>query len=249
MKIKNNIKKTYKLLLMFILSISVYAIEITPAEFVYNLDSYGVTQDVVFYNRKDRAERVRVSFKPYQTDGDEKNLGKWATVFPKVITVAPGEQRIVKFSIEPPKGLKPGEYRGTLFMEELEQKSLSKVKGKVVIKQGTTSQVNMLINLSVGVFGYIGDPNNLKVSGKVGNMKRTGNTINFILENNGEITKPYQYILKGKDKNGKEITKEEKLVVIQGYKENIRKDLPKDMRVTDVIIKDFNGVQLGLLKI
>ncbi|MGL5459788.1 MAG: hypothetical protein ACRDBY_09255, partial [Cetobacterium sp.] len=107
---------------MLLLVTKSFAIDITPASFVYNLDGLGLTQDVTFYNTKTRRERIRISFKPYGTDSDEKYLGKWATVFPKIITVGPDEKKIVKFSIEPPSGLPKGEYRALFFMEELERK-------------------------------------------------------------------------------------------------------------------------------
>lgn len=109
------------------------AIEITPADFVYQLDKLGNTQTVTFYNRKDKPERIKISFIPYQKDTDDKYLGKWGTVYPRVITVPPKDQKEIKFSIEAPGNLPKGEYRAVLFMEELEQKALTP-QGKVIMK-------------------------------------------------------------------------------------------------------------------
>lgn len=226
-----------------------FSIEITPSTFVYNLDGLGMTQDVVFYNRKDRPERVRVSFKPYREDKENKYLGKWGTIFPKIITVGPDQQKTVKFSIEPPSGLPKGEYRALLFMEELEQKSLNNVEGKVVLKNGSTTQINMLINLGVVVYGYVGDPESLKISGKVTNLKNSSGAVSFDLENDGEITKPYKLIFEGIDKKTGEFKAETKdIVVVQGYKEKVSEKYPKNLNVKKIYLKDSKDRKIQDIK-
>ena len=187
----NKIKKYYDMfdkkfltvfLGMFLFSGVAKAIEIIPSTYVYQLSALGVTQDVTFFNRKDKPERVKVSFKPFREDGEDKYLGKWGTIYPRVITIPPRGQKSMKFSIEPPAGLPKGEYRGLLFMEELDQKSLSP-EGKVILKDGvTSSQVSMLINLGVLVYGYVGDRDSLKVSGKVSGEKIKTDEMNFHLK-------------------------------------------------------------------
>lgn len=235
--------------MMLLLITKAFSIEITPSTFVYKLDGLGLTQDVVFYNRKDRPERVRVSFKPYREDKDEKYLGKWGTIFPKIITIGPDQQKTVKFSIEPPSGLPNGEYRALLFMEELEQKSLNNVEGKVVLKSGSTTQINMLINLGVVVYGYVGDPESLKVSGKVTNLKNSSGVVSFDLENDGEITKPYKLIFEGIDKKTGEFKAETKdIVVVQGYKEKVSEKYPKNLNVNKIYLKDSKDRKIQDIK-
>ena len=46
------------------------AIEIIPSTFVYQLSALGTTQDITFYNRKDKPERIKVTFKPFRTDSE-----------------------------------------------------------------------------------------------------------------------------------------------------------------------------------
>lgn len=235
--------------MMLLLGIKAFSIEITPSTFVYKLDGLGLTQDVVFYNRKDRPERVRASFKPYREDKEEKYLGKWGTIFPKIVTIGPDQQKTVKFSIEPPSGLPNGEYRALLFMEELEQKSLNNVEGKVVLKNGSTTQINMLINLGVVVYGYVGDPESLKVSGKVTNLKNLSGVVSFDLENDGEITKPYKLIFEGTDKNTGEFKAETKnIIVVQGYKEKVSEKYPKDLNVNKIYLKDSKDRKIQDIK-
>lgn len=232
-------------LLMLMVTTTLLGIEITPSSFVYDLDSTGLTQDVVFYNRKDRPERVRVSFKPYGKDGENKYLGKWGTIYPKIITVGPDEQKTVKFSIEPPGNIPAGEYRALLFMEELEQKALNNVDGKVTLKNGNVTQINMLINLGVVVYGYGGNRDALKVSGEVTNVKLGKSKLSFTLKNNGEITKPYVLVYEGiNKKNGKPIVETENLIVVQGYSENIDKELPKGINVKKIYVKDSKNTIL-----
>lgn len=214
------------------------AIEIVPGEFVYKLNALGLTQDVTFFNRKDRPERVKVSFIPYQKDPQEKYLGQWGTIFPKIITIGPKDQKTIKFSLEPPAGLPKGEYRAVLFMEELEQKALNP-EGKVVLKEGTAnSQINMLINLGVVVYGYSGDPETLKVSGKVSNPKVLNSRIEFKLKNDGEITRPYTLVFEGIDKNGKFKMENRGITVIEGYEDKINEIFPKDMKVQKIYLRD-----------
>lgn len=243
--------RIFKIILgaMLLLGTKVFSIEITPSTFVYNLDGLGMTQDVIFYNRKDRPERVRVSFKPYREDKENKYLGKWGTIFPKIITIGPDQQRTVKFSIEPSLGLPKGEYRALLFMEELEQKSLNNVEGKVVLKNGSTTQINMLINLGVIVYGYVGAPESLKISGKVTNLKNSSDVVSFDLENDGEITKPYKLIFEGIDKKTGEFKVETKnIVVVQGYKEKVSEKYPKNLNVKKIYLKDSKGRKIQDIK-
>lgn len=235
--------------LLFLLSLKSYSIEITPSSFVYNLDSIGMTQDVVFYNRKDRPERVRITFKPYKEDKEDKYLGKWGTIFPKIVTIGPDQQKVVKFSIEPPRGLERGEYRALLFMEELEQKALNNVEGKVVLKGGSTTQINMLINLGVVVYGYVGDPANFKVSGKVTDIKTFKNSVEFYLENDGEITKPYKLVFEGVDKKTRELkTNMKDIVIVQGYKEKVTEKYPQDIEINKIYLKDSNEKTIKIIK-
>lgn len=226
-----------------------FGIEITPSTFVYQLDSLGLTQDVVFYNRKDKPERVKISFKPYKTDAQDKYLGKWATIYPKITSINPDSQKTVKFSIEPPPNLNRGEYRALLFMEELEQKALDNIEGKVTLKNGNTTQINMLINLGVLVYGYVGDPSTLKISGKVTNPTTTKSSVSFNLKNDGEITKPYKLVFSGKDLKTKEDKIiSENIVVVQGYEEFITKDIPKDINVLSIVLIDSNEKVLNKFK-
>lgn len=227
---------------------TVQAIEIIPSTYVYQLSPLGTTQDVTFYNRKDRPERIKVSFKPFRTDSDDKYLGKWGTIYPRIITVPPRGQKSLKFALEPPSGLPAGEYRALLYMEELEQKALSP-DGKVILKDGTSSsQVNMLINLGVVVYGYSGDREALKVSGKVSNEKVKKDELEFVLENDGEISNPYTLVFEGTRKDGSPRIQNTEIMVVQGYKENVKMDFPEDMNVSKIYLKDSNGNVLKVLK-
>lgn len=247
--LKNKNFKKILFSLFCLLTLKSYSIEITPSSFVYNLDTVGLTQDVVFYNRKDRPERIKISFKKYKDDNDSVYLGKWGTIFPKIVTVGPDQQKVVKFSLEPPKGLKKGEYRAMLFMEELEQRSLNNVEGKVVLKDGSTTQINMLINLGMVVYGYVGDVNTLKISGNVTDIKLEKNLLEFFLENDGEITKPYSLVFEGIDKKTKDKKIEtKKFVVVQGYKEKINEKIPEDISVNKIYLKDSTGKILKNIK-
>lgn len=250
----DRLKKTFKSNLLAVclgivgLASAVQAIEIIPSTYVYQLNAIGTTQDVTFYNRKDKPERVKVSFKPFRTDGDEKYLGKWGTIYPKVITVPPRGQKSMKFSIEPPAGLAKGEYRALLFMEELEQKALNP-EGKVVLKEGVSnSQVSMLINLGVVVYGYSGDRESLAVSGKVSGEKVKKDEISFTLENDGEISSPYTLVFEGTRKDGSPRIENIEIMVIQGYKEDINMDFPDEMNVSKIYLKDSKGNVLKSFK-
>lgn len=238
-----------KIFMMLVIASTLFGIEITPASFVYDLDPSGITQDVVFYNRKDKPERVRVSFKPYEKDGENKYLGKWGTIFPKIVTIGPDEQKTVKFSLEPPGNLPNGEYRALLFMEELEQKALNNVDGKVTLKSGNMTQINMIINLGIVVYGYSGNRDSLMISGEVTNVQLGKKILKFTLKNNGEITKPYSLVYEGTDKkDGKPVVETENLIVVQGYSENIEKEIPKELNVKKIYIKDSKERILKTIK-
>ncbi len=253
----NKIKKYYDMfdkkfltvfLGMFLFSGVTKAIEIIPSTYVYQLSALGTTQDVTFYNRKDKPERIKVSFKPFREDKDERYLGKWGTIYPRVITVPPRGQKSMKFSIEPPAGLPKGEYRALLYMEELEQKALNP-EGKVILKEGTSSsQISMLVNLGVVVYGYSGDRDSLKVSGKVSGEKVKKDEIEFTLENDGEISNPYTLVFEGTRKDGSPRIQNTDIMVVQGYKEKVKMDFPEDMNVKKIHLKDSKGNILKVFK-
>lgn len=250
MKLLNKINKKIAVMAMLIITgTAAHGIEIIPSTFTYRLNPLGNTQDVTFFNRKDKPERVKVSFKPYRTDPESKYLGQWGTIYPKVITIPPKGQKTLKFSLETPSGLPKGEYRALLYMEELEQKALSP-EGKVVVREGiTSSQVNMLINLGVVVYGYSGNPDDLKVSGRVINEKVRNDDVSFTLENTGEISVPFKLVLEGtRKKDGSPKIEEINIMVVQGYSEKVVKDFPEDMKVNKIYVKDLKNNVIKTLK-
>ncbi len=241
-----------KLFLIFVyvvLMMCVYGIEVAPSTYNYRIDQGGIAQDVLLLNENDKSERIKISFIKYRNDKEEKSLGKWTTVYPKIVSINPGSRKTVKFSIEPPSELKKGEYRSLIFFEELEQRALDFSGGKVVVSTSPSSQINFMISLGVVVYGYVGDPNDLVVNGKIKKVKREGNKITGIIQNNGEITKPYTLIVTGKNSKGFEEKITELRTVVEGYSDPLKIELPKGFRANKIELKGYNGSLLETLNI
>ena len=236
-------------LIFFTLMTFAYGIEVAPSSYIYRIDQGGMAQDVLLLNEKDKPERVKVSFKRYKDDSDEKSLEKWTTIYPKIVTIIPGGQKTVKFAIEPPEGLAKGEYRALIFFEELEQRALDFSGGKVIVSESVGTQLNFMISLGVVVYGYVGNPDDLIVNGEIKKMRLENGKKKGILRNTGEITRAYTIEITGRNAGGIEEIVKEKRSVVQGYSDELIIDLPVDFKPRKVELKGYNGSLLESLSI
>lgn len=131
-------------------------ININPIVFDKKIDNGGEAQEYTINNITNRTLKYRV----YVEKNSEKfDMTQWAEVYPKNITVRPGEEKTIKLYINSPLDTPNGEYSTTLGLKEIGLPNVKKNRGLLEI----------YTNLKIKIYGYVGkmDPKleykNLKV--------------------------------------------------------------------------------------
>ena len=133
-------------------TVSTYAIsmQVAPHRFVFSIDQSN-TQEAVVTNVSDHPVKIKVYCEPAPDQLKEEYLGDWVVIFPKLLTLNPGEKKTVRFSVRTPKGLKDGEYRAFLFFEEMfEKKEATEPIDNVQL------DFQLLTKLGVNIYGQTG---------------------------------------------------------------------------------------------
>ena len=156
--------------------------QVSPTRFEFTLerrftDFFNVT------NNSGDALRLRITTAFIDIDPGGKlierkdnpyDIAPWIVLNPRRITLAPGEKRVVRFTIRPPAGLKEGEYRTVVFFEEQPQRPEERKA------EGTGFQVSLLTRLGVTIYGRLGAA-----------------TPELTLEQPSALLEPQQVLLKG----------------------------------------------------
>lgn len=242
-------KKIYIVMFLYLFSINSFSINIAPSKFVYNLSKGIVSQDVSLINKNSKPERIKIYFKPMNDDKVENDLSKWAMVYPKVININPGQEKIVKFAIDPPKNLENREYRGMIVFEELEDRALEFIDEKIN-KTGSGGRINFLVTMEVAIYGYTNEKEKLKEhfkilkDFKVNKMKQ----IELEIMNSGEISGSPKICIEYLDMNGQLQRKiNDRKIIIPGKSEIIILDDLKTLnikKIIDVKLLDSNSIIL-----
>lgn len=156
--------------------------QVSPTRFEFSLerrftDFFNVT------NNSGDALRLRITTAFIDFDPGGKlierkdspyDIAPWIVLNPRRITLAPGEKRVVRFTIRPPDGLKEGEYRTVVFFEE---QPLRPEERKA---EGTGFQISLLTRLGVTIYGRVG-----------------ASAPDLTLEQPSALLEPQQVLLKG----------------------------------------------------
>lgn len=232
-----------------------YSIDVAPATYIYQIDKGIVAQEVSLLNKNSKPERIKIYFKPIEGDSSERDLSKWAIVYPKIVNINPGQEKIIKFAIEAPKELQNIEYRGFIVFEELEDKAFDIIEDSIKKKDSSTAQVNFLITMEVAVYGYTKDKNLLRENFKISDRKvfLKNNIIRFNLLNNGEITKAPKVVIEYLDTNGVLQTLTAKtLAILAGKDENVVVSDFKNIKYKKILkvnVLDSNSILLDSVEL
>ncbi|HKJ00264.1 MAG TPA: hypothetical protein VKB51_17460 [bacterium] len=133
--------------------------QVSPTRFEFSLER-RFTNFFTVTNHSGQTLRLRVTTAFLEADdkgelkerqGSPYDMAPWIVLNPRRINLAPAEKRVVRFSIRPPAGLEPGEYRTVVFFEELPPRP-----GEVP-QQGAGVRIQVLTRLGVTIYGSIGD--------------------------------------------------------------------------------------------
>ena len=100
---------------------------ISPARYEFDLDG-RYTDSFTITNTTDQTLRLRIyaNFVAYDDSGNPQEVERhpfslvpWLVIYPRRVSLAPLQKRVVRFTVRAPEDLAPGEYRGVVFFEEL----------------------------------------------------------------------------------------------------------------------------------
>lgn len=147
------LKKLFLKFLLFTavsLSASAY-INLAPTTLDKNIKA-GAYQEFTLFN--DTTIPFRYKITPMAMTENKKviDMSKWIEVYPKIVTVKPTEAKKFKVYVKADKGALEGDYGAFL---SIKQMSAPKLKGEETENLGAGMVV--MVNLNMGIYGYVGD--------------------------------------------------------------------------------------------
>lgn len=147
------LKKLFLKFLLFTavsLSASAY-INLSPTTLDKNIKA-GAYQEFTLYN--DTTIPFRYKITPIEMVGNSKvnDMSKWIEVYPKIVTVRPAESKKFKVYVKADKEALEGDYGAFL---NIRQMSAPKLKGEETENMGAGMVI--MVNLNMGIYGYVGD--------------------------------------------------------------------------------------------
>lgn len=174
-------RRIYSLILTFLLIFSTaLSFHIAPTFFEKRIDGPGGYQEFTMYNNSTKTQRFKVTTLP-GTGEYNGHMNKWVEFSPKIITIKPQSQSILKVFVKAPKGTSEGEYSTFLNFKSVPVPDITKDDGKTV-----AATARMALNINLEVVAYVGDlKSNLEVSNlKISENKEKETVISFKVKNN-----------------------------------------------------------------
>ena len=146
---KRKIFLTFLFFMIWVCSFSY--INLAPTTLDKNIKA-GAYQEFNLYN--DTTIPFRYKITPMAMTGNKivKDMSKWVEVYPKIVTVNPTESKKFKVYIKADKNAETGDY-GTFL--NIRQMSAPKLKGEE--EQNIGAGMVIMVNLNMGIYGYVGD--------------------------------------------------------------------------------------------
>lgn len=126
------------------------SLQVAPHRFVFRLDQSNA-QEAVVTNISDRPVKFKIYAEMAQNQAQDQYLGDWVIIFPRLVSLNPGDQKVIRFSTRPPKNIKDGEYRAYLYFEELYEKSDEPVESENLVVD-----FQLLTKIGVNIYGQYG---------------------------------------------------------------------------------------------
>lgn len=162
-------------MLIFCIGSTLYAFEllVAPTGFYIDLDKNNA-QEIVVQNPSTEKIRAEIKFERPQDTDEDSYMGKWIKVYPKILTLNPGQSKTVRFSVRKPQGVEDGEYKTMIVFDE---KKPQIQKQEMIDENGERITGEVMINFRIAIEAY----------GKVGKRQATGtiNKLELKKEKNG----------------------------------------------------------------
>lgn len=177
-----------------IFSIHSYAyINIYPLTFDKRIDRLGEVQEFNLYNGTLKPLKYEIYI---DKSTKYKDMSNWIEYYPKVITIKPGKEEILKIYIQSPKGTEKGEYSAILGIKELYFPDEEAMRKK-------ESSLKIMTDLKIELFGFVGDiVSDLKIQNLSISVNEKSLNLNGYLENIGKRRATFKFFLSdSKNKN------------------------------------------------
>lgn len=186
-------KKIIYFTTLLILSLNVYALNFSvfPTGFRFSLDKV-ITEEVTITNSTSSPLRLEAFTESDLEFSEKYNINSNITVFPKTISIKPGERQIVRFRVKPTSDIGDGEYKSYLTFKEIP----GKIKTTVPEKNVNGTNIAIQTEISIGIFGEKGTPN---VKGSISAVSLTYNgthlNLHFLSLSEGNTSIKFFYSL------------------------------------------------------
>lgn len=164
--------------LLFIISLTSSAYSVTPLFFEKRIDNGGGYEEFILKNNTNKTARYKILFLPGL--GKYGHMNKWVEYGPKIVTIKPKSQSVLKVYIKAPKDAPEGEYSTLLNAVTVPIPQIDKQNNDSI-----AAAAQLGLDISIEIVGYVGE---LKANLKINNLKvveldEKKFAINFELEN------------------------------------------------------------------
>ncbi len=168
---------------------------IAPLYFDEKIDGDGGYKEYILTNNTQRTLKYRIYAEKKENDLD---MTSWTEIYPKVISLKPGQREKVKVFIQAPKSTNNGEYITNFCIKEIEYPNSE-----------TRQKLQVFTNLKIELAGFVGENLGKVKMSKVGldeisieniGYKREKLSIYFVKENNEVILVDSIRVFKGETK-------------------------------------------------
>lgn len=164
--------------------------QVSPTRFEFSL-ARRFTNFFTVTNNSGAVLRLRVSTGFLEPDAQGKlqpvtgspyDMAGWLVINPRRMNLAPEEKRVVRFTVRPPSGLAPGEYRTVVFFEELPPRPQAHAP------EGMGLEIKLLTRLGITIYGVMGHPQaEFKVEPPTAQVTAGGVHVHAVVHNTGRL--------------------------------------------------------------
>lgn len=133
----------YIFLFFLLIKITLGYTNIAPLYLDENIDGEGAYKEYILTNNTQKNLKYRIYVEKKENTLD---MSEWTEIYPKVVSLKPGEGKRIKLFIQAPNNSPKGEYITNLCIKEVEYPQLNKNR-----------QLQILTNLKIELAGFIGE--------------------------------------------------------------------------------------------
>jgi P pilus assembly chaperone PapD len=131
---------------------------IAPTRLESKLDNKPITESFIVVNRSE--DKVKIGVEPilFSEETKGKDISKYISVNPKVVSLAAGKSRVIRVTVKPSPDIKgkTGEYYGRIMFKTLEKEKKEGKEERPKNSQDVGMKIDLIFNISIPVYVSIG---------------------------------------------------------------------------------------------